>query len=140
MNKAIHILLIVVVVTLPFIFVGSAYYFIPNFIKIYDDLLGSEPLPFLTEKVITVPLWGWLVVSVLLAILNVLNLTKIRSSALSVLSAGIMMLTSLTIVVGLFLPIRQTIIELKGWSEESEPIDADNPVSAPENPKNQLDD
>ncbi|MGJ8654659.1 MAG: hypothetical protein ACSHX8_15470 [Opitutaceae bacterium] len=135
MNKCVYILLIIAGVALPLVFIGSAYFVIPNFIEIYGVMFGSMALPSLTERIIEVPLWSWLVVSALLAILNVFNIAKVKSPGLAALSAGIMIMISAMIVVGIFLPISGTIKQLHDGPDKSQPVNTDTVDNSPVNSK-----
>jgi type II secretory pathway component PulF len=121
MKNPAKILLIIVVVILSFALIGSAFFLIPKFEEIYEDIYAPNPLPHLTAIIIEAPRIVWLAIPAALAAVNVLIITRFKSVALSMLSAGIMFLTPAVVVVGLFLPMNTIIKELNGGAPESEP-------------------
>lgn len=102
----------IVGVMLPFVFIGPAYFLIPKFVEIFNDMLEGSSLPYSTEIVVSLPGFIWIVVASALAALNFYNSTKLRSRILACCSICVMFVLSGFIVISLFLPLCVTIKQM----------------------------
>ncbi len=106
MKSILQILNLAFGVMLPFLFVGSAFFVIPKFLMIYQEMFaGGLALPWLTQMIVDVPRFIWLLVACVLAVLNVISVSKSSNGGLLCFSVLIMFLLSGAVVVALFLPV-----------------------------------
>jgi hypothetical protein len=130
MNKVRNTLSSTIGALLPFVFIGSAYLIIPKFQYIYDDMLGAQPLPTLTEITVSLPLFFWLFIALILATFNYFISTKEKNTALAVISILVTLLISGTIVISLFLPLVEgPIIKLPDDPQVSEQAEVSTPFA-----------
>ncbi|WP_162030211.1 MULTISPECIES: hypothetical protein [unclassified Lentimonas] len=112
MKLILQILNLVCCVFLPFVFVGSAFFVIPEFLTIYQDMYKSGlVLPKLTQLVMGAPRFIWLVIAGAFAALNLFSVLRLKCDWLLLLSVAVMFLLSGTIVVASFLPVSGGIIK-----------------------------
>ena len=111
MNKLINALLSILWVSLPMLFIGLAYFVIPKFESIFEDMLGETPLPQLTEIIVSTPLFLWLLIAFGFAVFNYYTSRKEQNGILCAVSLISMFLLFGTIIIGLFLPVSGGIIK-----------------------------
>jgi hypothetical protein len=83
---------------------GWAFNALPKFAGIFHSMLKDKPLPWLTQQVLALTPWGWLLISIGLAFL-VIAKDRWKWRPPNALFAVVLIVGFLTGVVGLFLPI-----------------------------------
>jgi len=135
MNKLIRVLSFILWVTLPFVFIGSAYLVIPEFERIFEDMYEGIPLPLLTQLIVGAPLLFWPLIALLFATFNCYISTQKKNGILAATSIMAMLITSGTIVIGLFLPVTGRIYRVVDdppvGSEPGGAVQPDNPPVKP---------
>ncbi|MEM7792025.1 MAG: hypothetical protein AAF546_11535 [Verrucomicrobiota bacterium] len=98
------------VALLSFIFIGSAFFIIPKFELIFEDLMAEHPLPVITALILFVPNVAWLILAAPFAWWNYKSSRKENRDFLLNSSIIGMLLVTGTVVIRSFLPIGGTIM------------------------------
>ena len=129
MNKLANALSSILWVSMPMLFIGSAYFVIPKFELIFEDMLGEAPLPKLTEIIVSTPLFLWLLIAFGFAVFNYYISRKEQNGILCAASLIAIFLISGTIIIGLFLPVSGGIIKaIDEPQTKSEPAGSGQPM------------
>jgi len=118
----------------PVLLIGGFTNAVPNFSKIFDDMLGGiEHAPRITQVIIGFPPYFWICTGVTLGLFNVYNFLRLKNWWLGTGSVALTIFIPTLIIMGITAPIGVIIQSIPPEEQRAEQVSGDNATTSSDN-------